>query len=137
MPNTDDAQTAFFHDAMPFTKALGIEVVSASAEEVRARVAWAPERCTSGGAMHGGVVMALADSTGATCAYMNLPQGAAATTTIESKTNFLRGVREGFVEAVSRPLHTGRTVIVVETDVFDDRGKRVARVTQTQAVLSG
>lgn len=137
MPPTDEAQTAFFHDAMPFTKVLGIEVISAAAEEVRARVDWSPERCTSGGAMHGGVVMALADSTGATCAYMNLPEGAAGTTTIESKTNFLRGVREGSIEAVSRPLHAGRTIIVIETDVVDDRGKRVARVTQTQAVLSG
>lgn len=137
MSTIDAAQTAFFHDAMPFTKVLGIEVISSSAEEVRARVAWAPERCTSGGAMHGGVVMALADSTGATCAYLNLPEGASATTTIESKTNFLRGVRGGSIEAISRPLHAGRTVIVIETDVMDDSGKRVARVTQTQAVLSG
>ena len=137
MTETDEAQTAFFRDAMPFTKVLGLEVVSASAEEVRARLAWTPELCTSGGAMHGGVLMALADSTGATCAYLNLPEGAAGTTTIESKTNFLRGVREGSVEAVSRPLHAGRTVIVIETDVMDDKGKRVARVTQTQAVLSG
>lgn len=137
MSTIDAAQTAFFHDAMPFTKILGIEVVSSSADEVRARVAWTPERCTSGGAMHGGVVMALADSTGATCAYLNLPDGATATTTIESKTNFLRGVRGGSIEAVSRPLHAGRTVIVIETDVMDDSGKRIARVTQTQAVLSG
>lgn len=137
MPAIDESQTAFFHDAMPFTKVLGIEVVSAAPDEVRARIAWTPERCTSGGAMHGGVVMALADSTGATCAYMNLPEGAAGTTTIESKTNFLRGVRDGSIEAVSRPLHTGRTVIVIETDVMDGNGKRVARVTQTQAVLSG
>ena len=136
MTTVDDAQTAFFHDAMPFTKVLGVEVLGASKDEVRARVAWAPERCTSAGAMHGGVVMALADSTGATCAFLNLPEGAGGTTTIESKTNFLRGVREGRIEAVSRPLHAGRTVIVVETDVFDDKGKRVARVTQTQAVLS-
>ena len=137
MPTADDAQTAFFHEAMPFTKVLGMEVLSASKEEVRARIAWAPELCTSAGAMHGGAVMALADSTGATCAFLNLPEGAAATTTIESKTNFLRGVRDGSIEAVSRPLHTGRTVIVIETDVIDDKGKRVARVTQTQAVLSG
>ena len=136
MTKVDDAQTAFFHDAMPFTKVLGVEVLGASKDEVRARVAWAPERCTSAGAMHGGVLMALADSTGATCAFLNLPEGADGTTTIESKTNFLRGVRDGWIEAVSRPLHAGRTVIVVETDVFDDKGKRVARVTQTQAVLS-
>lgn len=137
MSEIDSAQTAFFHDAMPFTKALGIEVLTATKEEVRARVAWSPARCTSGGALHGGVLMSLADSTGATCAYLNLPEGAAGTTTIESKTNFLRGVRDGHIESVSRPLHAGRTVIVVETDVMDGSGKRVARVTQTQAVLSG
>lgn len=137
MSEVDNAQTSFFHQAMPFTKVLGVEVITATKEEVRARVAWSPDRCTSGGALHGGVVMALADSTGATCAYLNLPEGSGGTTTIESKTNFLRGVREGHIESVSRPLHAGRTVMVIETDVMDASGKRVARVTQTQAVLSG
>ena len=79
--------------------------------------------------------MAMADSVGAVCAFLNLPAGAT-TSTIESKTNFFRGVREGAVHATSRPLHVGRTTIVVQTDLFDDRGKRVAQVTQTQAVLT-
>ena len=78
--------------------------------------------------------MPLADSTGATCAFLNLPEGAG-TSTIESKTNFFRAVRDGHVEAVSTPLHVGRTTIVIQTDVRDARGKRVALVTQTQAVL--
>ncbi len=69
--------------------------------------------------LHGGAVMALADSTGGACAFLNLPEHAQGTTTVESKTNFLRGVREGYIEAVSRPLHVGRTVVVVETDVRD------------------
>jgi len=120
---------------MPFAKLIGAELVSASPEEVRGRVEWAPERCTTAGILHGGVLMALADSTGAYCAVLNLPSGAG-TATIESKTNFFRAVREGFVESVSVPLHVGRTTIVVQTDLLDDRGRRVARVTQTQAVLT-
>ena len=79
--------------------------------------------------------MALADAAGAYCAFLNLPEGAGGTATIESKTNFFRAVREGNVEARSRPLHRGRTTIVVETDLHDDAGKHVARVTQTHAVL--
>jgi uncharacterized protein (TIGR00369 family) len=128
-------QTAQVHELVPFTKTLDIELLEQSKHEVRARMPWAPERCTAGGVMHGGALMALADSTGALIAFLNLPEGAAGTTTIESKTNFLRAVRDGHAEAVSRPLHAGRTVIVVETDVLDAAGKLVARVTQTQAVL--
>ncbi|MEY2476564.1 MAG: 1,4-dihydroxy-2-naphthoyl-CoA hydrolase [Actinomycetota bacterium] len=127
--------TAQVHGLVPFTKTLDIEVMNQSKDEVRARMPWAPERCTAGGVMHGGALMALADSTGALVAFLNLPEDAAGTTTIESKTNFLRAVRDGHAEAVSRPLHAGRTVIVVETDVVDGAGKLVARVTQTQAVL--
>jgi uncharacterized protein (TIGR00369 family) len=78
--------------------------------------------------------MGLADTLGAICAFLNLPAGAG-TTTIESKTNFFRGVLTGHVEAVTRPLHVGRRFIVVQTDVTDAAGKRVAQVTQTQAVL--
>lgn len=80
--------------------------------------------------------MALADSTGGACAFLNLPAGAQGTTTVESKTNFLRGVRDGYVEAVSRPLHIGRTVVVVETEVRDAGNRLVAKVTQTQLVLT-
>ena len=78
--------------------------------------------------------MAIADCADALSAFLNLPEGAT-TSTIESKTNFFRGVREGTLHAASRPLHVGRTTIVVQTDLVDDRGKRVAQVTQTQAVL--
>ena len=122
-------------DLMPFTKAIGAVFSRYSKEEVKARLDWAPERCTAGGLLHGGAVMSLADSTGAACAFLNLPEGSAGTTTIESKTNFLRGVRDGYVEAFSRPLHVGRTVIVVETDVRDRQERLVARVLQTQLVL--
>ena len=122
-------------DAMPFARHLGIEVTAAEREEVHARLAWADHLCTSGGVLHGGVVMAVADTSGALCAVLNLPEGAT-TSTIESKTNFFRAVREGHIDAVSKPLHVGRSTIVVQTDVFDAAGKRVAQVTQTQAVLT-
>jgi 1,4-dihydroxy-2-naphthoyl-CoA hydrolase len=98
-------------------------------------MAWAPELCTSGGLLHGGVLMALADSAGAACAFLNLPEGAAGTSTIESGTHFLGRVTEGRVTATARPLHVGRTTIVVETEVRDAGGRLVGKVTQTQAVL--
>ena len=120
---------------MPFAVALGVEVRAAVPEEVRGRLGWTPERCTTGGVLHGAALMALGDTLGAICAFLNLPAGAA-TTTIESKTNFFRAVREGHVEGVTRPLHVGRRMIVVQTDVTDADGRRVAQVTQTQAVLT-
>jgi len=120
---------------MPFGALLGVELDSASAEEVRGGLEWAPERCTAGGIMHGGALMGLADSLGGLCAYLNVPAGGTTTATVESKTNFFRAVKEGRVTAVSRPLHVGRSFIVVETDLHDAEGRHVARVTQTQAVL--
>ena len=119
---------------MPFAVELGIELVDARAEEVRARLEWSARLCTTGGVLHGGVLMSLADTAGAMCAFLNLPPGGA-TSTIESKTNFFRAVREGHVEAVARPLHVGRSTVVVQTDLLDASGRRVAQVTQTQAVL--
>ena len=121
--------------SMPFATRLGVELEAASAQEVRGALDWQEDLCTAGGVLHGGAVMTLADSLGAVCAYLNLPEGAT-TATIESKTNFFRGVREGRVSAVSRPLHVGRTSIVVQTELTDAAGKPVALVIQTQAVLS-
>ncbi len=131
----DPELTAQVALASPFTAFLGVEFVSASPHEVRARLAWSAELCTTGGALNGGVLMGLADNVGGLCAFLNLPDGADGTTTIESKTNFFAAVREGHVHAVGRPLHTGRRTIVVDTELYDDAGKLVARVTQTQAVL--
>jgi uncharacterized protein (TIGR00369 family) len=121
---------------MPFALGLGVELTQASAEECRGRLAWAPELTTIGGALHGGALMALADSVGAVCAFLGLPPGAG-TSTLSSSTNLLRAVRSGQVEAVSRPLHRGRTTVVVVTELRDDQGRLVAQTTQTQAVLSG
>jgi uncharacterized protein (TIGR00369 family) len=120
---------------MPFAAELGLEALEATPDLVRARVAWAPRLTTAGGLVHGGVLMALADCCGGYCAFLNLPGDGYATATIESKTNFLRAVREGAVTATARPLHRGRQVIVVESELHDDRDRLVAKVTQTQAVL--
>ena len=118
---------------MPLGATLGIRTFG-DTEEVDATLEFSPDLCTSGGALHGGVLMTLADTAGAVCAFLNLPAGAR-TVTIESKTNFLGAVRDGMVTARARPLHVGKTTIVVETDVLDASGRRVARTTQTQAVL--
>jgi uncharacterized protein (TIGR00369 family) len=123
-------------DLMPFAVTLGIELDAASAGEVRGHLAWSPERCTAGGILHGGVLMALADSLGGICAFLNLPEGARTATT-SSSTVFLRGIRAGVVTAVARPLQAGRTVIVVRTDLTDDGGRLAAQITQTQAVSAG
>jgi uncharacterized protein (TIGR00369 family) len=120
----------------PLAGTLGIEVTDAAAEEVRGGMDWAPEKCTAGGVLHGGALMAFADTLGGVCAFLNLPDGETNTATVESKTNFFRAVREGRVQGLTRPLHVGRSFIVVQTDVVDEQGRRVAQVTQTQAVLS-
>jgi 1,4-dihydroxy-2-naphthoyl-CoA hydrolase len=122
--------------SIPFAASLGVEVTSADPAEVCGTLAWAPQWCTAGGVLHGGALMALGDTLGAVCAFLNLPSGAE-TTTVESKTNFFRAVRGGRVTGTARPLHVGRSFIVVQTDLVDDDGRRVAQVTQTQAVLAG
>ena len=119
---------------MPYAVALGIELESASADLAVGHLDWAPERCTAGGIMHGGALMALADSIGAICAFAGLPEGASTATT-SSATNLFRAVREGRVTARSRPLHRGRTLVVVETELVDSKSRPVAKVTQSQAVL--
>ncbi len=131
----DEELTRTLRSAMPFADTLGIELLAASPDDVRGRVAWEERLTTAGGLLHGGILMGLADAVGAYCAFLNLPKGSSATATIESKTNFFAAVRSGSVEARSRPLHCGSRTIVVETDLFDESGKHVARVTQTQAVL--
>jgi 1,4-dihydroxy-2-naphthoyl-CoA hydrolase len=123
-------------ELMPYAVTLGIGLDAASAREVRGHLAWSPELCTAGGILHGGVLMALADSLGGICAYLNLPRGARTATTSSSSV-FLRGITAGVVMAVSRPLHAGRAVIVVQTDLTDDDSRLAAQVTQTQAVAPG
>ncbi len=131
----NDEELRTLAEMMPFALACDIRIESASKETVRASMPWAPERCTAAGILHGGALMTLADSSAAICAYLNLPEGAS-TSTIESKTNFFRAVRSGDVHTLSRPLHSGRTTIVVQTDIVDEDASPVAHVVQTQAVLN-
>jgi uncharacterized protein (TIGR00369 family) len=118
---------------MPLGTTLGIRTFGGN-DEVDSALEWSAELCTAAEVLHGGIVMTLADTAGAVCAFLNLPAGAT-TVTIESKTNFLGAVKEGTVTARARPLHVGRSTIVIETDVLDASGHRVARTMQTQAVL--
>ena len=126
--------TALLHESMPLCETLAMRVASAGPTEVVLQLDWSPALCTTGGLLHGGAVMALADSAGGTCAFLNLPEGAG-TSTIESKTNFLGAVKDGTITATARPLHVGGTTIVVETEIRRADGKLVGKVTQTQAVL--
>ena len=130
----DEEFTQMAHSLMPFTRELGFDVIEAKPEKVLARAQWAAERCTSGGMLHGGYLMAVADAAGAGCASLNLPQGAWMTT-IESKTNFFRGVTEGVIEIVTVPVNIGRTTITVQTNIFNDKGKLVSQTTQTQYII--
>ena len=134
-PLVDQQATAMMRAAMPFTATLGVDVLHSAPDEVQSRLLWHESLTTSGGLLHGGALMALADATGGLCAFLNLPDGTG-TSTIESKTNFLRAVRGGWVVATAHPLHTGRRVIVVETEIHDESGRLAAKVTQTQAVLA-
>jgi 1,4-dihydroxy-2-naphthoyl-CoA hydrolase len=130
MLSPDDLQSL-----MPFAETAGVVVDAAAPGEVTGSLEWAPERCTAGGILHGGALMTLADSVGAVCAFLNLRPGQN-TATVESTTRLFRAVREGTVRATARPLHVGRTMIVVQTDLHDAEGRHVAQTTQTQAVLA-
>jgi 1,4-dihydroxy-2-naphthoyl-CoA hydrolase len=132
---TDTAATEFIHAQMPLCATLGITADAAGPDEVVLSLDWAPTLCTGNDVLHGGMVMTLADSAGGVCAFLNLPEGARGTATIESKTNFLAATRSGTVKAHCRPLHIGKRVIVLETEVRGDDGKLAAKVLQTQAIL--
>jgi len=119
---------------MPFAASVGIRLTEVTTEQVVGTLDWAEKRCTAGGILHGGALMALADSVGGVCAYLNLPTGSA-TSTIESKTNFFRGVSSGQVTATAHPIHVGGQTIVVHTEIRDVDQKLVALTIQTQAVL--
>lgn len=135
-PGGDPAGPGRLLAIMPFAATLGMVLDSAARQEVTGRLAWSARLCTAGGVLHGGALMTLADSLGGLCAYLNLPDGAA-TATISSAVHFLRPVRGGEVRGTARPVHAGRTVIVVQTELRDDSSALVAQVTQAQAVLLG
>ena len=118
-----------------FPGLLGIQLTEVTPERVVASMAVRPELCTSGGVLHGGAIMAFADTLGAVATFANLPKGAR-TTTIESKTNFLGAAPAGsHVIGECTPFHRGRTTMVWQTLVKSEAGKLCAVVTQTQMVL--
>ena len=114
---------------------LGLTIVSAEADRVVAEMTVRPEICTLGETIHGGAIMAFADTVGAVGTVMNLREGQG-TTTVESKTNFFAGAKVGTVlTAESVPLHRGRRTQVWETRITNPEGRLIAKVTQTQMVL--
>jgi 1,4-dihydroxy-2-naphthoyl-CoA hydrolase len=123
-----------FLATIPFAAKLGMEIDSARPDRVVGRMRWREDLTTGGGVLHGGALMGFADTLGAVCAFLNLPAGAG-TATISSSTSMLRAVRDGEVTGTSRPLHAGRSVIAVQTELRDAQDRLVAQVTQAQAVL--
>ena len=121
---------------MPFAELKGVTFTEADLDRVVARMVVRPDLCTAGHTIHGGAVMAFADSVGAAATVINLPAEAKGTTTIESKTNFIGGAKERTtVIAVATPVHRGRRTQVWQTRLQTEEGKLVAVVTQTQMVL--
>lgn len=133
---TEDERLREVAEAQPaFARFLGIELVSYSRERVVAELVVRAEHANRNGLLHGGAVMAFADNLGGTAASLNLPPGAR-TTTLESKTNFLRAIAVGErVRAECLPIHRGRSTSVWQTTVTDEEGRTAAVVTQTQMVL--
>jgi uncharacterized protein (TIGR00369 family) len=118
---------------MPFAGHLGLVLDEADASRVVIRLDWAPHLCTSGGVMHGGVLMSLADTAGALVTFLGLPEGKT-TATITSTSHMFRPVSGGSVRAVAVPVHRGRTAVTAETSVFDAEDRLVAQTVQVQAV---
>ena len=114
---------------------LGIRFTEATRDRVVAELSYRPELTTVGGSLHGGTLMAFADTIGAAATVMNLPPGAS-TTTIESKTNFFAAGRSGTVRAEATPLHRGKRTMVWQTRVTDDAGRLLSLTIQTQMVLA-
>jgi uncharacterized protein (TIGR00369 family) len=121
---------------MPFAELKGIKFTEADKDRVVAKMVVRPDLCTLHHTIHGGAVMALADSVGAAATVINLPEDAKGTTTIESKTNFIGAAKEGStIVATATPVHRGRRTQVWQTRLETEDGKLVAIVTQTQMVL--
>ena len=124
-----------YAEPLPFAKLLGLEITTVTPERVEARLPVREDLCTRPAVLHGGAVMALADTLGAIATVANLPAGAT-TTTIESKTNFFAAIAVGdTAKAETTPLHRGRTTMVWQTRISRGDGRLAALVTQTQLVL--
>ena len=120
---------------LPFAELLGIEYLKASPEGVTAQMVVRDELCTTPAILHGGAVMAFADTLGAAATFLNLPEGAT-TTTIESKTNFFAAAPVGTkITGECAPLHRGKSTMVWQTRISGESGRLLAVVIQTQMVL--
>ena len=130
-----DLLTQINEAMLPFAELLGIEFISAAPDKVVAEMTVREDLCTRPAVLHGGAIMALADTLGATGTIVNLPQGAG-TTTIESKTNFVAPAPVGTrVLGETTPIHRGRRTMIWQTRISTLEGRLVALVTQTQLVL--
>ncbi|AGT10319.1 PaaI family thioesterase [Paracoccus aminophilus] len=133
--NEDERREAVAMDQPPFAHLLGLKVISASPDEVVAELPVTVDLSNRNGVLHGGAIMSFADNVGGTATMMNLAEGMS-TTTVESKTNFLRPIRIGdTARATAIALHKGRTMMVWQTSITRGDGKLAAVVTQTQLVL--
>ena len=130
----DPEMTAIAHESMPFSALLGVVIDQCDDQHLTGRVAWGADMCTVDGNLHGGFLMAVADSLGAMLTTRHLPDGAG-TSTVSSSTNFLRPAPDGVYTIEVGLVHAGRRTVVVTTDVINPAGKVVSRTTQTQAVL--
>ncbi|MEO1043895.1 MAG: PaaI family thioesterase [Pseudomonadota bacterium] len=132
-PGPDNANLA---DAMPLARLLGVAVSRAGPQEIIGTLHVREDLCTAGDGVHGGTVMAFADSLAAIGAFLNLPEGATGTTTIESKTNFVGRAASGItLTGISTPVARGKRLSVWQTRIETDQERLVALVTQTQLVL--
>lgn len=121
---------------MPFATMMGVEVEEATPDRVVGKLLVRDDLCTAGGILHGGAIMAFADSLGAIGGFLSLPEGAIGTTTLESKTNFLGGAKAGkIVRGETTPVHQGKRTSVWQTKITSEDGKAVALVIQTQMAL--
>lgn len=131
-----DLTAAYNENNAPFAKLMGVVMTLVTKDRIEGEVQVTKDHCTVPDVMHGGAIMAFADNMGGIGAFVNMPQGAM-TTTVESKTNFLRPIPIGqTVKAVATPINIGRQLHVWRTEIFRDDGKLAAVVTQTQIIMA-
>lgn len=130
----DNLAEAFNRNNAPFAKTMGVKMTLVTKERIEGELEVKEAHCTIPATLHGGAMMAMADNMGGIGAFMNMPPGSL-TTTVESKTNFLRAIPLGeTAKAVTTPVHLGRTLQVWKTEIFRGDGKLAAIVTQTQMI---
>ena len=132
----EDPLTRLNDNMLPFARLLGVRFLTADQDRVTAELVVREDLCTRPAVLHGGALMAFADTLGAAGTILNLPEGAG-TTTLESKTNFITAASAGTkIIGETTPIHKGRTTMVWQTRITTEAGRLVGLVTQTQLVLS-